>query len=43
MVISLRMGDVSCVSLNLFPNTANTMVEMPTKDANVSFSVGPLA
>lgn len=42
MVISLRVGDVSCVSLNLFPNIANSMVEMPTKDANSSFSVGPL-
>ena len=43
MVISLKVWDVSCVSLNLFSNTTNTTVEMPTKDANSSFSMGPLA
>ena len=34
---------MSCASLNLFPNTANAMVEMPTRGAKFSFSVGPTA
>lgn len=35
-----RMGDVSCVFLNLFSNTANTPVERPTRESNLSCSVG---
>lgn len=40
MVISSRTGDVSHTSLNLFSNTANTPVEMPTSESSVSFPMG---
>lgn len=41
-VYQLENGD-ACTALKLFLNIANTKVEIPTRDTNFSFSVGPKA